>query len=303
VGIKTLIMEYKGELKGFPHEVVEKMLDYQEEQGNERDVSIFEEIEDADSFDGGFAWVRTIEGHDFWGDVIMNKNFNLFFERYPKSDYPTLPKYFIIERDNSNPLWDKYIKWLNKEYNQDWDGVAAFYGYDGTSAYNGTNCNKHPRYFKNNPELITLEYWNECVNKNNKSMKKIIGYKSNGVATDEMIEAALGHKPEETSLYMEKEVMFEANSTLHKKANELKILNVWFEPVYEVETRLPEILGYEGEDLGDKVKYGCKTVSIQTIRELVKLGTEEITIYTAGGEYYDIRAHHLKKILKYYDNK
>ena len=295
-------MEYKGELKGFPHEVVEKMLDYQEEHGNERDVSVFEGMRRTLSFDGGFNWDETIEGHIFWDNVISYKNFDLFFERYPKSDYPTLPKYFVIERDNSNPLWDKYIKWLNKEYNQDWDGVAAFYGYNGTSAYNGTNCNKHSGDFKNNPELITLEYWNECVNKNNKSMKKIIGYKSNGVATDEMIEAALGYKPEETSLYMEKEVMFEANSTLHKKANELKILDVWFEPVYKVETRLPEILGYEGEDLGDKVKYGCKTVSIQTIRELVKLGTEEITIY-ADGEYYYIGAHHLKKILKYYDNK
>ena len=34
-------MEYKGELKGFPHEVVEKMLDRQEEQGNERDVRLY----------------------------------------------------------------------------------------------------------------------------------------------------------------------------------------------------------------------------------------------------------------------
>lgn len=34
-------MKYKGELEGFP-EVVEKMLERQVEQGNKRDVSVFE---------------------------------------------------------------------------------------------------------------------------------------------------------------------------------------------------------------------------------------------------------------------
>ena len=33
-------MEYKGEIKGFPQEIVEKMLDYQEKQGNKRNIEI-----------------------------------------------------------------------------------------------------------------------------------------------------------------------------------------------------------------------------------------------------------------------
>jgi hypothetical protein len=47
---------YKGDLKGFPPEVVEWMLDQQEAQGNRRDVSVFEEGRMADKSEGGFNW-------------------------------------------------------------------------------------------------------------------------------------------------------------------------------------------------------------------------------------------------------
>ena len=76
--------EPKGELKGFPKEVIARMLDYQEEQGNPRNVTVFEEKISADI--KGFEWDRTKEGWYFWGDVINNKNFNHFFEKYPKKD-------------------------------------------------------------------------------------------------------------------------------------------------------------------------------------------------------------------------
>lgn len=31
-----------------------------------------------------------------------------------------LPKYFVIKRDASNPLWQKYINWLNETYETKW---------------------------------------------------------------------------------------------------------------------------------------------------------------------------------------
>lgn len=73
-------MEFKGELKGFPREVVEKMLERQVEQGYERDLIVFEECE----YDG-FVWGKSIEKHYFWCKVILEKDFNLFFEKYPKT--------------------------------------------------------------------------------------------------------------------------------------------------------------------------------------------------------------------------
>ena len=75
---------YKGQLKGFPQEVVEKMLERQVEQGNKRDLSVFEVCYNSDKNMGGFDWVATIEGDDFWGNVIHGENFSLFFERYPQ---------------------------------------------------------------------------------------------------------------------------------------------------------------------------------------------------------------------------
>lgn len=78
--------EPKGELKGFTKEIIARMLDYQEEQGNKRDVSVFEKSKFSPLEAYGFAWNRTKEKDNFWYDVISNKNFNIFFERYPKQD-------------------------------------------------------------------------------------------------------------------------------------------------------------------------------------------------------------------------
>lgn len=75
---------YKGQLKYFPQEVVEKMLEKQLEQGNPRDLSVLEDRVYPTKKEGGFDWDATIEGDDFWENVICGKNFSLFFERYPQ---------------------------------------------------------------------------------------------------------------------------------------------------------------------------------------------------------------------------
>lgn len=75
---------YKGQLKGFPQEVVEKMLERQVEQGNKRDVSVFEGSKSSGRYGDGFSWDESIEGWDFWDDVINGEDFELFFQRYPR---------------------------------------------------------------------------------------------------------------------------------------------------------------------------------------------------------------------------
>lgn len=69
-----------GELEGFPIEVVQKMVERQVEQKNEADVRVFQKI-----LETGFLWSESVEGWDFWNDVIPNRNFDTFFKRYPKS--------------------------------------------------------------------------------------------------------------------------------------------------------------------------------------------------------------------------
>ena len=77
-----------------------------------------------------------------------------------------LPKYFIVKRDASNPLWKKYIDWLNKTYGSDWTGntLEYYYGYDGSRGYGGTDVWPDISRFKNNPTILTLEQWDEIVN-------------------------------------------------------------------------------------------------------------------------------------------
>ena len=76
--------EPKGQLTGFPKEIIARMLECQEEQGTPRDISVFERDRTAGQYVEGFAWYKTKEGNYLWHKIINNKNFNLFFEKYPK---------------------------------------------------------------------------------------------------------------------------------------------------------------------------------------------------------------------------
>ena len=72
----------KGDLKGFPREIIARMLECQEEQGNKIDVSVFERDNCNSITKGGFYWPDTKEGSEFWSEVIRKKDFALFFEEY-----------------------------------------------------------------------------------------------------------------------------------------------------------------------------------------------------------------------------
>ena len=73
-----------GDISGFPIEVVQKMVDYQFQQGNEPDVVTFQMNCFMSKFYGGFDWDETDEGADFWSKVIDLNNFDVFFKKYPK---------------------------------------------------------------------------------------------------------------------------------------------------------------------------------------------------------------------------
>ena len=78
-------MEYKGEIKGFPEEVVAMMMKMQEWQTGKRDITVFEKDSCAcDSF-GGFNWDDTPDGFDVWESIILHENFDHFFKLYPRS--------------------------------------------------------------------------------------------------------------------------------------------------------------------------------------------------------------------------
>ena len=68
-----------GEIKDFPIEVVQRMVDCQVEQGFKADVTKFQICKKS-----GFIWYSSEEGQEFWDSVIVGMNFDLFFRKYPK---------------------------------------------------------------------------------------------------------------------------------------------------------------------------------------------------------------------------
>ena len=105
-------MNYNGEIAGFPTEVVEKMLEYQVKQGNPRDITVFENLSIADYHMGGFTWDDTTEGYTFWSEVIICKNFDMFFEKYPKpSPYP---KVMLVSNRNDIKNARKRVVFMEK---------------------------------------------------------------------------------------------------------------------------------------------------------------------------------------------
>ena len=100
----------KGELIGFPKEIIARMLECQEEQGNKEDISVFEKRVVAGDFNKGFTWHKTKEGNIFWSDVINNKDFNHFFEKYPKKqEYQELKNNKKEEDSQEFRVGDKVI--------------------------------------------------------------------------------------------------------------------------------------------------------------------------------------------------
>ena len=94
-----------------------------------------------------------------------------------------LPKYFVIKKCD-NPLWSKYINWLNKTYDEKCAGnLLWYYGFDGMMNYYSDLY-----YFRNEPTLLTLEQWDECVNKLTLQDEFIVDMRNEPVITYENLE-------------------------------------------------------------------------------------------------------------------
>jgi hypothetical protein len=84
-----------------------------------------------------------------------------------------LPKYFAIKNDTDNPLWDKYISWLNdyarkNGYNgTSWNGcLDAYYGVGliRTCDFGNTGWRVELGKFPEGTVELTLDQWDEIVN-------------------------------------------------------------------------------------------------------------------------------------------
>ena len=100
---------YKGQIKGFPEEVVNRMLYEQQLKGNKKNIIVFERNKGQNKEGGGFTWFNTEDDRkkpNFWYDVIILEKFDLFFEHYPTTKPPFEP---TEEKEDPRP-YSEYCK-------------------------------------------------------------------------------------------------------------------------------------------------------------------------------------------------
>jgi hypothetical protein len=73
------------EKKEIPQEIVDRMLEYQLAQTGKKDINVFIDDVASTKEEYGFDWSVTIEGQDFWRDIIVFGEFDKFYEKYPKT--------------------------------------------------------------------------------------------------------------------------------------------------------------------------------------------------------------------------
>ena len=142
-----------GDIKDFPIEVVEKMIEEQVKQGNCPNVEVFQKYNRADRKRGGFNWDNAEDTYGFWSNVINDCDFELFFKRYPKKAklvyivgdseigidiIKTLEKYGGINEHNYKGERDDVVYYIEPNNNfievcdfdtniKLWDGILATY--------------------------------------------------------------------------------------------------------------------------------------------------------------------------------
>ena len=109
--IKITEKDLIGDIAGFPIEVVKKMVEEQVRQGNKADVSIFQECANWDKKHGGFEWEETEDGFEFWDMVVLYKEFDEFFEKYPKQETSEMQ-----DAENTATQAYKEIDWEARRY-------------------------------------------------------------------------------------------------------------------------------------------------------------------------------------------
>lgn len=93
---------YKGELRGFPTEIVNWMLEQQDKQGNPKKVHVFEKDIFATQSEGGFNWYVVDQGKtgSFCHSVLKIRDFDLFFKEFPKK--PVYPRVMYVSQDKNS---------------------------------------------------------------------------------------------------------------------------------------------------------------------------------------------------------
>lgn len=221
------------------------------------------------------------EDHDASGDSVFyycsNKN------RWQPLNYqPNLPyksvKEFLEEEFVLPEKWYIKVTKENKETLGKWRkrGTCGVMSMDNTNIkgyityQEGYWTNSLPEY----PEITFDQFCKYVLKKeNNMKEKEIIRYKlikpEYEKAVDDIINANIGYFNDKSLNIKECPISIE-------KLRKAGVLDIWFEPVYKEEKKLPKINGYEGKISGNQIIYGnsCAIFTSKFFQDLKKLDEE-----------------------------
>lgn len=86
--------DIRGDIGGYPIEIIQAAVDRGVEQGNDAN-DVIRRLQA--TVGGGFEWSRTLEGHRFWQQIMCRQKFNIFFQRYPRK-FADGVHYFVIDK-------------------------------------------------------------------------------------------------------------------------------------------------------------------------------------------------------------
>ena len=104
-----------------PVEIQNRMLYEQKLQGNLENPLVFITLLNSGKYKGGINWDETVDGDQFWREILIRNNIELFFKKYPKnvikSEYTEMyRKKFKINNLSEHVVDIEKIKELGLEY-------------------------------------------------------------------------------------------------------------------------------------------------------------------------------------------
>lgn len=157
-----------GELRGIPMEIIERMLECQYELTGGASLESLEV-----SANNSFNFSRTIEGLDFWNEVLVEREYRIFFDRYPELRYVHKVKEGDLIKELSGFPIEVVQKMVDNQYMQTGvsnvlifqndviagRGVGGFYWHytiEGEAFWRGIiNDKNFPSFFEKYPKVVS----------------------------------------------------------------------------------------------------------------------------------------------------
>ena len=92
-------------LRNMPIAIVQLMVNEALRAGSKDPIKAFQSSLNTSACGGGFNWDKSTQGGSFWVELLINHNYQPFYDNYPKMCYPRKMK--VYYRSRKDPLFNE----------------------------------------------------------------------------------------------------------------------------------------------------------------------------------------------------